>query len=583
VKLSGTDIKYIIIIALLGIFVYLNSLSGEFIWDDISLIKNNSYIKDFSNAPKVFTETIGAGAGIEHRFYRPVQAFTYMLDYFLWGLDTTGYHITNVFLHVSVAVALYWLILLLFGDRLLSFCTSLLFVASPVHTEAVSYISGRADLLAALFLFLSFVYYIKCTGKRLLIIPVMLFYALALFSRESVLILPLIILLYHYAFKKKIQLDTFGPVLGLSLGYVIARYTALCGLLPHLISTTTAAQRVPGFFVAVTNYMRILLLPFNLHMEYGNNLYSFGDPKALAGVCVISLLLIYAVRKNKNNTLMFFSISWFLVTLLPSSNIYPINAFMAEHWLYLPSVGFFLVIAKGITYLFKKEKLRIYAIALSVFLVGTYAFLTAKQNTYWKEPIRFYERTLKYAPDSLRVYNNLGIAYKEMGKNEEAVRAFGKASEIDPDDPDVYNNLGNAYANLGVGEEAISAYKKAIQLKPDFSDAYNNLGIVYYNTGRMGEAITLFEEAIKKNPLFAGAYNNLGVLYKSVGRREDAIRVYEKAIEINPDLADAYYNLGNIYKNEGRNRKAAEYYGKALEKNPYHALAQKKLSEISRK
>ena len=110
--------KVIIIIICAAAICYANSLSGKFIWDDRYLIKDNIYIKDWSHIAKVFTQDIGAGAGINSSSYRPLQMFTYMIDYSLWKLDVRGYHLVNILLHILAALGIYWLVNILFSNDL---------------------------------------------------------------------------------------------------------------------------------------------------------------------------------------------------------------------------------------------------------------------------------------------------------------------------------------------------------------------------------------------------------------------------------------------------------------------------------
>ena len=159
----------ILIIVILGSLVYANSLGGEFIWDDLSFIRDNAFLKDWSNVPHIFTETattsmdVGGGS-VRYNLYRPLQWLTFMADYSVWKLNPLGYHLTNIFLHISAALILFWFIALLFRSRMLSFLTALFFVIHPVHTEAVAYISGRADPLGLIFMLSSFGFYIKYTN-----------------------------------------------------------------------------------------------------------------------------------------------------------------------------------------------------------------------------------------------------------------------------------------------------------------------------------------------------------------------------------------------------------------------------------
>ena len=532
------------LIIVLGFIVYGNSLNGKFIWDDEALVENNIYIRNWSNIEKIFTKDIGAGAGEEFGFYRPLQMLTYMVDYSFWNLNVKGYHLTNVLLHILSALAIFWLINLFYDDWLCSLLTSLFFVVHPIHTEAVTYISGRADSLAALFILLSFIFYIKYlhTKKVFFYILVFLSYTLALLSRENSLILPLVLLLYHYSFKQRLRAKQFVPILTLALIYIIVRFTLLSFLSSDITYSTTLFQRLPGFFVAITGYLRLMILPFNLHMEYGKKLFNLTHPQAILGILILISLFIYIVGQRKTKGLIFFSLSWFLITLLPSSNLYPINAYMAEHWLYLPSIGFFLILAKSLSFLHKNKRFKILGIAITLFLLIFYSCLTIKQNDYWQEPITFYKKTLKYAPDSSKTYNNLGVIYDDIGKKKEAIASYKKAIQTNSNYSDAYYNLGNTYSTLNKTEEAIAVYTKAIQLNPDLAEAYNSLAYIYYNNGEKIEAIVLYKKAISIDPDYSQAYDNLAVVYFREKKYNLAIKYCTKAKELgynNPALLKA--------------------------------------------
>ncbi|UCC94798.1 MAG: tetratricopeptide repeat protein [Candidatus Omnitrophota bacterium] len=567
---------YFVLIIIVGFGVYCNSLGGPFIWDDHHLVKNNVYIKRWSNVPKIFAEDIAAGAAGKFHYYRPLQIITYAFDYSFWRLNVIGYHLTNILLHIGAALLIYWLISLLFGDRILAFLTSIFFVIHPIHTEAVAYISGRADCLVAVFILLCCVFYIKYLEKSNIVFYLCMIccYMLALLSRENSLILPVILALYHYTFKKKIKLESFMSVVGLTFIFILLRLTALKFLLPPASSSTTVIQRVPGFFVALTNYLKLLFVPFSLHMEYENTLFAFTAPKAIVGIFLCLLLLIYAFKMRNKNRLIFFSISWFFVMLLPQSNLfYPLTAYMAEHWLYLASIGFFLILAKTITYLYKNKNFKIPTIVITIVLSMFYFYVTMRQNIYWAKPTTLFERTVKYAPHSYVAYTALGLTYHAEGKRQDAISAFKKAIEINPNYAEPYLNLGFLYIELGQTQEAIRSFKKAIENNPEYPEAYNNLGLVYHQIGKRKESVLLYKKAIDIFPYYARSYNNLGLIYEEEGNRNDAIASFRKAIEVDPDFSDAHNNLGVLLYKDGQKEEAAGLVKKAIKIDPENAAA----------
>lgn len=562
----------IFLIIVLGLIIYANSLTGQFIWDDEYLVQKNVLIRNWSNLPKILTNEIGAGAGKPFNYYRPLHVASYIIDYSLWGLNVTGYHLTSIILHILVTLCLYWFVLLLYNNRRLSLITSILFLTTPINVETIASISVRGDILSVLFMLLSFIFHINSfrTNKMSLHVLLLLSYILALLSKENALILPALLLLYHYVFKRKINFRIFTLILITTVAYILLRSTILKPTSSWIIAVP---QRMPGFFVAITNYLRILIFPFDLHAEYGEKLFAFTNPKVVLGIALSLALLIYGFMKKKNNGLIFFSIYWFFITLLPVSNVYPLAFYMTEHWLYLPSIGFFLLLAYGLNKLLTKDRLKVATIAFIAAFIIFYSYLTIRQNNYWKEPMSFFQRTLKYTPDSPRINNNLGTLYTDIGQYDKAIDYLNKAIRYDPYYIKAYNNLGNVYYKMGNREKAASFYEKALEIDPNYEEAYYNLGIIYNEIGMKEKAEALLKKAIEVNPEYVKAYNNLAVIYIDVKKYKEAIALLHDAVKINPYYAEAYNNLGISYFKLGEKEKALTSYKKAIEVNSEYAEA----------
>jgi pentatricopeptide repeat protein len=589
------------LIMILGFAVYANSLTGKFVYDDNILIAKNLFVKKWPPSPKFFTASIGIFGGIQTPFYRPIQMVSYAVDYRLWKMNVVGYHLVNMLLHVLAALCVYRLIDILFMDRIVSVITAVFFVLHPVHTTVVSYISTRAESLYLLFMLIAFIFYIKSARAKgpLPYIVMLLSYSLSLLSKENAVIFPFLILLYHYAFKERIGIGRFVSVSSLAFIYVLLRLTALQYLLSGIKAGATLFQRIPGFFVALSTYVRLLFLPLGLHIEYGDELFSLADPRALSGMVMLAALIFCIFKTRKTNRLVFFSLSWFLLTLLPVSNLYRLNSYMSENWLYLPSIGAFLAAAGYLAALLRRKNLRVFAAILTVCLASFYSYLTVRQNETWHDPVRFYERTLKYAPRSAKAYNNLGLIYYGSGIQEKAAACYKKAIELMPGLASSYNNLANVYSEMGRLEDAIEMYEKAAEADDkDFFSCYH-LGLAYYKRGRLEEAIAMYKKAIQLNPNVPEPYNNLGSVYYNMDKRDESIAAFRKALEVDPDNAEARQNLailsmdpeeqllflkkkteenprdvrtytvlGNAYYQAGRKEDAIAAYEKALEIDP---------------
>ena len=406
-------------IVLLGILAYRSTLFGDFVLDDLTLVVLNAHIQDLSGAGRLFFENIGAGFSQQasSAFYRPLQILSYAVDHRFWGLNYAGYHLTNMILHILAALGVFQLTRMITRKDALSFVAAAIFALHPANTEAVSYISGRADPLSALFVFLCLIFYIKYLDsgslKYYLLFPAC--YLLALFSRESGLMVLAFVLLYHFSFRRrfthKLALRLACPLLAVTAVYLLMRSAALNSMLPYY-HAAALPERLAGFFAAFTGYIRILFMPYGLHMEYGRKIFYFNDPRVIIGALLFAACVYFIVKKRKEGGAALFFSAWFIIGLIPVSNIFPMGAYMAEHWLYLPSVGFYAVIASAIVRLPKSA-----AVALSAVILLGLAAATAKQNRYWADPEVFYTRTLEYSPDSARIRTYLDI-HNELKKLE---------------------------------------------------------------------------------------------------------------------------------------------------------------------
>lgn len=531
----------VLLIAVLGFAVYLNSLNGKFIWDDYALVRDNAHIKDLAYSPKLFTEKISAGyaGGIsnESNFYRPLQMLTYALDYRSWGLDPFGYHLTNILLHICVGLCLYWLIGSIFPDRLLALTASLLYIAHPVHVEAVASIAGRADPLSAMFILLSLIFYVKADSAYTLRshIAALLCFVFALLSKESSVILPLALLMYHYVFRKKINRALFFSVLSAGCVYILARAVSWAPSAAGNRDILSLCRRIPGFFAALAAYARILFIPAGLRAYYGNHLFTLVDGKVILGALIFCLSLFFAFRNRRKDPLLSFSIFWFFIFLLPASNIYPTNdSFMKEHWMYLPSAGFFLIAARWLLSLYRNKKTRIAGLASIMGALVVYPLCAIRQNDYWSDPVVFFERTLRYEPGYPVFHNQLGLEYAQRGELDAAIRN----------------------------------YRKALETEQNFAGMYDNLGFAYQKAGKFEEAISAFRQALGKNPEDVLVYYIIADCYDKSGNKEKSEEWRARAKEENAKLVRSYYDLGNTYNDAGDNKKAIAAYTMALDLDP---------------
>jgi Flp pilus assembly protein TadD len=151
-----------------------------------------------------------------------------------------------------------------------------------------------------------------------------------------------------------------------------------------------------------------------------------------------------------------------------------------------------------------------------IMLTVIYAIGTVNRNVIWRDNIILFTDTVGKSPDALVPHNNLGIAYAERGRIDEAINEYITALKINPNHADVHNNLGNIYLKQGRINEAINEYVTVLKLKPDSAEAHNNLGADYANIGRMYEAEKEFQEVLNLNPGDVEARKNLEILTEKI-------------------------------------------------------------------
>lgn len=569
------------LIAVLAIIIYSNSLDGKFVLDDYSTVRDNAYIKSWHNIGRIFIYPFGAGDtnleyGKSFCFYRPIQSFIYMLSYSLFKFRVQSYHCFSIALHILAGIGIYWLISLLFKNQQISLLTSAFFITHPIHTEAINYISGMADPLVFVFILSSFILYIRFSESRGLAcyILMLLSYTLALLSKESGLILIPLLLLYHFVFKVRLKRTDFYPLIAITLIYLLGHIYIVKSHFVMIFYLRNIFGRFAHFFGTVTKYLYLLLVPIHLHMEFNRKLLAYNSFYTLLGIAIIVLLIAYLWRSKARNTLACFSIGWFLLTLLPASGIfYPTRFTTAEHYLYIPSMGFFLPVAEKIFLFLERNKTTRNLLHIAVMLLLlSYCYLTIRQNEIWRNPFSLYRNILRYSPKDMVAYNNLALEHYRSGDTKNALHLLNKAITLEPAYEDSYLNLAFIYDRINEEEKAIELYKKVINMNERCGKAYLGLGNAYADVGKHREAFLAYNNALLLHDNDASVYYNLGVAFQEIKRYKNAIRCYKKAIAITPYFFDAYNNLSTIFIYLGRHKDAIAVGEKILHINPEYPL-----------
>ncbi len=497
-------------ILVVGFLAYVNIYSNEFLWDDEFLIQRNALVQERGAFTKIFQSGSGAGAGRLDDLYRPLQLVAYNGIVSVFGVTSWPFHAFNVVLHLANAVLVFFLILLLFDKLLVAFWTALLWVVHPIHTEAITYISGTADPLYLLFGLGAMVAYVCfrkyhrwwCYGLALVL------FVLSLLSKEIAIVLPILLYLYEFVFHDDEK--TWKPYLWptplflLALVYFGFRLTVLNfeGALGLVEAETVYGQsllvRLFTFLAALLSYYSFLLFPVNLHFERQFPVFTslFAWPVFTSLGILIALVWTTFAAVVRRNYYVSFGILWFFIALIPVSGIIPVNALILEHWLYLPSIGFFLIVAM---LLFKiHERIGYYRSVVSlavVVLLFILLSLTLARNIDWRDPITFYNNILSYGPSTARVHNNLAMAYDDHGNTISAERHYQAAIQMSDRYAETRYNLGLLYARSGQFDAAIEQLEHSIEINPNFFFAHRLLGQIYQQLRKEELAEQYFRQA----------------------------------------------------------------------------------------
>lgn len=531
IKEKKGNLLYYVIIALFSFAIYANSLKNDFVFDDESVVQNNLSIQSLSNIPKYFTAEEGFHKVIG-RYYRPVVSTTYAIDFYFWGLNPIGFHLTNILINMISCLVLFSVLNKLFKNyksgNLAALLATLIFSSHPVHTEAVSWISGRTDSIATLFFFISFFYYIKKNDDNKInhsIILSLLFYTLGLLSKEMVITLPVLIFLYDYVFLKKNLKTLFKNRINIYLLFAVLTFLYL--IIRYLVLRNVPERETYMYFYGkdfitgfatmlktIPVYLKLLILPVNLIYHY-NGVIS--DSNSILNINVIlSLILIfslffasYILYKRYNE--ISFALLFILVSFLPVMNIVPSMNLMAERFLYLTSFSVSLLIAYVIV---KFERYKNPLIAFFSVIIVTFSILTFLRNQDWK--------------------NNDTLYSTGEGINGSVLLV----------------NTGNLYANKKLYDEAASRYRKALEIRQNSVLANHNLGLTFLIKGNTDSAEYYIKRGIAIDSLAPDGYFQLANIYQNQGNFSEAKKNLEKLQIIFPDYRGSRKILDNLMETE---------------------------------
>lgn len=549
--------------------VYSNALFNGFVFDDLPQVLENRWIKDIRFIPDMFLHNVWSFGGGESNYYRPMMHLFYMLSYHLFGLRSWGFHLVNICLHAGVSVLVFCVVAKLIKEpERLSFSsyisvpliTALLFALHPIHTEVVTPVMGITDLSFTFFYLLSFYLYIRSQeGAPWRYFTSVLSFFVAMLCKEPALTLPAVLLAYDYVSQKETfhlrsSFKKYIPYLFMIGLYFVMRFLALKGLMTRQTHNELSLfQYFINIFPLFTLYLEKLLLPVNLNFLHTfDHIASPWEPRGIFSFIIVLSFAVFTGFALRKKSVVLLGLLFIVLPLLPALYIPALsqelrNAF-AERYLYLPSVGFVLLLGcLMIRVQAKFHKAGMALVISALVIAGFYSMGTLLRNPVWKDNYPLFVDTVNKSPDDGFARNGLGEALLKVGRSDEALEQLQLAVRLKPNLAIAYNNLGMVYRSQGMVERAIENYRLAVKFAPSYAVAYYNLGNLYGEMGWQALAIENYNIALTLKSEFAEAHNNLGIAYAQSGKLEQAIEKFKAAILLNPDDKNFKDNLERAY------------------------------------
>ncbi|CAN5551867.1 tetratricopeptide repeat protein [soil metagenome] len=514
-------VLFALLAAGLAAAVYVNALNNPFVFDDRSEILENPSIRSLANPLVV----------LRHSLTRPVTNLSYAIDFASWGEDPFGYHLTNLVLHVANVLLLFAWLRRVTLDRtpslppvhgmLAAFAGAALFAVHPLMTEAVGYVSGRAEVLCATW-FLAGAYCLyrsfALRGRAAVGLQVagVAFFLLALGTKELGVMLPAVVLACDLLLVRRAGTDwrarfwrIHAPLMLVVLALGLARvwfYVAV----EHPTAAGLDWRHVLVNLHVVQRYLALLVVPVSQSIVPA--VYPFEslfDSRLLAAIAVVGGVLAWAIHARNHEPLITFGIVWFFLALLPSAALILLadrGQPMAEHRVYLASCGFFMVCAAGVSRVLRAERdharrrFTMVAAGLSMVLLILGA-LTIARNRVWSDPVLLWQDAAREAPRTWAAHYGLADALHEADECESAEASYRRAIALRPDHANGYLGAADCLANLERPAAARELLRQAIARVP--ADVRPRLALATLEErvfGRPEEALRLCREALSMAP-----------------------------------------------------------------------------------
>jgi Tfp pilus assembly protein PilF len=596
---SRREALLFLIVLLLAVVPYLNTLLNDFVYDDNAQVINNPYAHSFRYLRQIFTTTVWSfqGAAGVSNYYRPMMTFGYLLTYQIAGLVPFSFHLDNLVLNALVVWLVFCILRRLNGERV-GLVAAGLFALHPVHTESVAWIAAVTDLELAVFYLAAFLLFLRLPetkskgGTRTALCAC---FALALLSKEQAMTLPVLATIFEHFYRSDRSLTTpkeklfrYGPLWIVLAFYLLARAVVMGGVASTIIrpnlswyETLLSAISLAGSYVAK------LLWPVRLSAFYVfHPSRHLADGRVLFGLAAVSGSAALFARLWRQRQIVSFAFVWLFLPLGPVLNArwMPASVF-GERYLYLPSIGFCWLLAWSAVRVWSGGFRSIppavaRTVPAAVGLVALlYAVKTVSRNPDWRSDDVLYRRAIEVQGETSMIRSNLAANAFNRGDPAEAERNWLMSLSLGPSDVFALNNMALLRRTQHRYFEALDYARRALRLRPMYTEAHLNLAQILVEMGCTEEADWEFRVATALSPLSTTARNSYGKFLLAEGRAGEARAQFERsaAADFTTDACD---HLGEMYLADHDLPRAEKIFRRALAGNAFDTHAHFGLASV---
>ncbi len=566
---------WVLLLSVLGFLLYANTIGHEYVLDDLYVIQVNEFVQQgIEGIPEILTRPHWY-AGMH---YRPIPAISFALEHEIFQSNANIAHGINAVLYaVSCALLLVFFLGIKIG-LFPALLATLLFTVHPVHTEVVANVKGRDELLAFLFLLgtlISLMGHTKQQSAASVVSPrriliALLFFSLSLLCKESAVSFLAVVPISLYFFtdlKWKRILGITGWFVAITAVYIVStagfmgslgEYTSNNSVVNNaLLATESRLDQLATALSFIPVYIRLLIFPHPLVHDYGFNeipVVSFASARVWFSILLLVALVGLAIPGIRRKSPASWAVLFSIIAISPSSNIAMlIGATMAERFLFIPSVGFCLILAwfavKAIEMWPGKKMLVHGALGLVVVL---FSVKTVARNTDWRDNLTLFSRDIQHAPNNASMHAALGnmliIESQKVYDQQRRENMLSRARE---------------------------ALQKAVRIYPEYFYAHGNLGSAFKMIGKPDSAITHFLRSFELNPEDGVALMNIADIYMRQEKLDSAVVYFRKVLHIDPENANARVRMADCLALSGAYEKALVQYRSVAEGYHYPGLQER--------